>query len=238
MYVCDADQWCRSQLRFSADPLPLDCAEWYTSFSPAMIHTYIHAWMINVYIDRQISVTPDHAILRWSRCTCRPLLKNKPRRCGRAIVSQLSAKASTNLPHTYLYTYTYIRQWLLLSRRVINIHHCKNVTPAIISIQKSTHTYIHTYKLTYIHTLEYMMYLVSGYQPQRRPDTAPSRNTEPKILTCRYKSQNYFNASACTVWMYVCMKVCTVCMYVFATFTGVPLQPLHTAAVSGVPQLH
>ena len=52
------------------------------------------------------------------------------------------------------------------------------------------------------------MYLVSGYQPQRRPETAPSRNTEPKILTCRYKSQNYFNASACTVCMYVCMYVC------------------------------
>ena len=34
------------------------------------------------------------------------------------------------------------------------------------------------------------------------------------------------------------MYVCTVCMYVFVTFTGVPLQPLHIAAVSGVPQLH
>ncbi len=109
--------------------------------------------------------------------------------------------------------HTYIRQWLLLTSRVINIHHCKNVTPTIISIQKSTRTYIHTY----IHTLEYMMYLVSGYQPQRRPETAPSWNTEPIILTCRYKSQNYFNASACTVCMYVRTYVCTyvcMCMYV------------------------
>ena len=35
--------------------------------------------------------------------------------------------------------------------------------------------------------------------------------------------------------MHVCMYVC---MYVFVTFTGAPLQPLHIAAVSGVPQLH
>ncbi len=112
------------------------------------------------------------------------------------------------------------------------------------------HTYIYTYIHKAVHTLEYMMYLVSGYQPQRRPETAPSRNTEQKIRTCRYKSQNYFNAFAYTVCMYVCvcmyvrvcMYVCMyvlyVCMYVFATFTGVPLQPLHITAVSEVPQPH
>jgi hypothetical protein len=37
MYVCDADRYV--------------CMYVY-SFSPAMIHTYIHTWMINIYIDR------------------------------------------------------------------------------------------------------------------------------------------------------------------------------------------
>ena len=31
------------------------------------------------------------------------ILEIKPRRCGREIVSQLSAKASTKLPHTYIH---------------------------------------------------------------------------------------------------------------------------------------
>ena len=75
------------------------------------------------------------------------------------------------------------------------------------------------------------MYLVSGYQPQRRPETAPSRNTEPKILTCRYKSQNYFNASACTVCMYVCMYA-YVCMYVCMYCMHVCFCHLHWCALA------
>ncbi len=54
--------------------------------------------------------------------------------------------------HTHTYLDTYIRQWLLLCSRVINVHHCKNNTPTIISIQKSTQTYKQAYKHTYINT--------------------------------------------------------------------------------------
>ena len=112
MYVC---MWCRPVVSVTATILGGSASSGlrgvvyqlftsYDTYRHIYIHTYIHTWMIHVYIDRQLNVTPDHAILRWPRCTCRPSLENKPRRCGRAIVSQLSAKASTKLPHTYIHT--------------------------------------------------------------------------------------------------------------------------------------